>query len=76
MYEIKALPFVCCLSRDGYMRDARMQGERFHEFKKENFYQIQWRPRPASLLTSVEKKKIVKNLRKVPWAGYFRCCWQ
>ncbi|CAM9298035.1 unnamed protein product [Ascophyllum nodosum] len=40
------------------------QGERFHEFKKDNFYQIQWRPRPASLLTSAEKKKIVKNLRK------------
>ncbi|CAN0588995.1 unnamed protein product, partial [Ectocarpus sp. 12 AP-2014] len=41
------------------------QGERFHEFKKDNFYQIQWRPRPASLLTSAEKKKVVKNLRKV-----------
>ncbi|CAN0498159.1 unnamed protein product, partial [Ectocarpus sp. 12 AP-2014] len=40
------------------------QGERFHEFKKDNFYQIQWRPRPASLLTSAEKKKVVKNLRK------------
>lgn len=42
-----------------------MQGERFNEFKKDNFYQIQWRPRPASLLTSAEKKKVVKNLRKV-----------
>ncbi|CAM9114276.1 unnamed protein product [Ectocarpus fasciculatus] len=40
------------------------QGERFNEFKKDNFYQIQWRPRPASLLTSAEKKKVVKNLRK------------
>lgn len=42
-----------------------VQGERFNEFKKDNFYQIQWRPRPASLLTVAEKKKVVKNLRKV-----------
>lgn len=42
-----------------------VQGERFNEFKKDNFYQIQWRPRPASLLTVADKKKVVKNLRKV-----------
>lgn len=45
---------------------SNAQGERFNEFKKDNFYQIQWRPRPASLLSSEEKKKIIKNLRKVP----------
>lgn len=50
-----------------------MQGERFNEFKKDNFYQIQWRPRPASLLTSVQKKKVVKNLRKVRVRLYYPC---
>lgn len=53
-----------------------MQGERFNEFKKDNFYQIQWRPRPASLLTSAEKKKVVKNLRKVTIDFELRCTKQ
>ncbi|CAN0064529.1 unnamed protein product [Discosporangium mesarthrocarpum] len=48
---------------NGYMLFS-FQGERYHEWKKENFYQIQWRPRPASLLTAEEKKKVIKNLRK------------
>ncbi len=40
------------------------QGECFYEYTKEQFYQILWRPRPASLLSLDERKKIVKNLRK------------
>jgi hypothetical protein len=31
---------------------------------KENFYQILWRPRPASLLSADDKKKVVRNLKK------------
>jgi hypothetical protein len=34
------------------------QGENFYEMTKDNFYQVLWRPRPASLLNSEEKKKV------------------
>ncbi len=40
------------------------QGECFYEYTKEQFYQILWRPRPASLLSLDERKKVVKNLKK------------
>ncbi|KAG5178681.1 eukaryotic initiation factor 3b [Tribonema minus] len=40
------------------------QGEQFYELTKDNFYQVLWRPRPVSLLSSEEKKKVVRNLKK------------
>lgn len=61
-----------CTNGSAILAVVFSQGERFHEFKKDNFYQIQWRPRPASLLTSAEKKKVVKNLRKVSFVD--PCC--
>mmetsp|Transcript_13914 Transcript_13914/g.19676 ORF Transcript_13914/g.19676 Transcript_13914/m.19676 type:complete len:709 (+) Transcript_13914:83-2209(+) len=48
---------------NGY-RIWSFQGEDFYNFTKDWFYQILWRPRPASLLSSADKKKIIKNLRK------------
>jgi translation initiation factor 3 subunit B len=39
-------------------------GEQLFEFTKDTFYQIVWRPRPASLLSPDDKKKIIKNLKK------------
>lgn len=63
-----------CTNNIAILAGIFTQGERFHEFKKDNFYQIQWRPRPASLLTSAEKKKVVKNLRKVSCFVHFPAC--
>mmetsp|Transcript_22241 Transcript_22241/g.28795 ORF Transcript_22241/g.28795 Transcript_22241/m.28795 type:complete len:698 (+) Transcript_22241:45-2138(+) len=40
------------------------QGKNIYRCQSDNFYQILWRPRPASLLTSQQKQKVVKNLRK------------
>jgi len=40
------------------------QGQLFHEASFENMYQLQWRPRPKSLLDEDQKKQIIKNLRK------------
>ncbi len=40
------------------------QGECFYEYNKEQFYQFVWRPRPDSLLSLDEHKKVVKNLKK------------
>lgn len=40
------------------------QGEAFFEMTRDNFYQILWRPRPASLLSPEDKKKVVRNLKK------------
>lgn len=40
------------------------QGESFFEKQWEKFYSFAWRPRPPSLLSTEEQKKVVKNLRK------------
>jgi len=40
------------------------QGESFFEKTAEKFYSFSWRPRPACLLDELERKAVVKNLRK------------
>lgn len=67
MFVIHTLVFARNYRKSFWCRPSCLivQGERFNEFKKDNFYQIQWRPRPASLLSSEEKRRIIKNLRKV-----------
>jgi len=40
------------------------QGQKYHDVSTDNFYQLLWRPRPKSLLTVDQKKKVIKNLRK------------
>ncbi|CAI5714178.1 unnamed protein product [Peronospora farinosa] len=40
------------------------QGKQLLEEKKESFYQFLWRPRPRTLLSDAEYKKVVKNLKK------------
>ena len=34
------------------------------QIRKEKLYQFAWHPRPKDVLTSVQKKAVVKNLRK------------
>ncbi|CAM9898932.1 unnamed protein product [Heterosigma akashiwo] len=40
------------------------QGKNVYRCQADNFYQLLWRPRPASLLTAAERQGVVKNLRK------------
>ncbi|OQS03656.1 eukaryotic translation initiation factor 3 subunit [Thraustotheca clavata] len=40
------------------------QGKLLEEKRKELFYQFIWRPRPKSLLSDAEYKKVIKNLAK------------
>jgi len=40
------------------------QGKNVYRCQCDNFYQFLWRPRPASLLSAEQKRKVVKNLRK------------
>jgi translation initiation factor 3 subunit B len=40
------------------------QGKLLFKAKKEKLYQFSWRPRPKGLLSSEERKKVIKNLRK------------
>jgi translation initiation factor 3 subunit B len=40
------------------------QGAPVVQIKKERLFQFQWRPRPRDLLSSEERKKVIKNLKK------------
>mmetsp|Transcript_5414 Transcript_5414/g.5569 ORF Transcript_5414/g.5569 Transcript_5414/m.5569 type:complete len:758 (+) Transcript_5414:101-2374(+) len=40
------------------------QGTLLCQCRREKLYQMQWRPRPTEVLSSEERKKIIKNLRK------------
>lgn len=40
------------------------QGEEYHYKTYEKFHQFAWRPRPATLLSSEQRKTVIKNLRK------------
>jgi translation initiation factor 3 subunit B len=52
----------------GHMDDGvnfyTFQGTLLHSMKREKLFLFSWRPRPKDLLSSEEKKKVVKNLRK------------
>ena len=48
---------------DGY-NFYSFQGTPLIQMKKEKLFQFLWRPRPKDLLSSDEKKKVVKNLKK------------
>ena len=51
------------IADDGYNLYT-FQGAPLCQIRKERLYQFQWRPRPKDVLSSEEKKKIIKNLRK------------
>jgi translation initiation factor 3 subunit B len=40
------------------------QGTPIFQAKHEKLFQFQWRPRPKNLLSSEEKKKVIKNIKK------------
>jgi len=50
-------------SDDGYNLYT-FQGTLISQVKRDKLYQFSWRPRPKDLLSSEEKKKIIKNLKK------------
>merc|ERR1711998_765222 len=40
------------------------QGRQMHKVPLEHFQKLQWRPRPPTLMTSKDEKKMMKDLRK------------
>jgi len=53
-------------SENGY-KIWTFQGENLVTVAKETLYQVMWRPRPESMLTSKQKSEVKKNLRKTYW---------
>jgi translation initiation factor 3 subunit B len=39
-------------------------GQQLYKTNRDRFYQLTWRPRPPTLLSEEEQKKIVKNLKQ------------
>ena len=54
---------VRAVNDDGY-NFYTFQGHNVATIRKDKLYQFSWRPRPKDLLSTEEKKKVIKNLKK------------